>query len=138
MLPSLPFRSNLAFAAHVALLCGVCLLLGCGEGAARDEGTCLEPCPCTEAGCPTGLCGLRVTLGVSCSGPEPAVELFFGECLEAVDLTPGEPRVACGFVPAGGTARVVARGDSIQWGPFELSCPGDGGELYPVALDCPP
>ena len=130
-------RSALSPIFRILLPLSVLLLASHCGGENPEPNVCLDPCPCTDAGCPTGLCGLRVTLGASCAEDAPSVELLLGDCLEEVDLVPEAPRVACGFLLAGETGHLVARGETVQWGPFEVTCPGDGGQLFPVALDCP-
>lgn len=111
-------------------------LVGCADATPAADG-CPSECPCTEAGCPAGVCGAQVTLGPTCAEAVPWAEAFVGGCLEEDELRPGIPLVACGFVPAGADGEVVVRGESMQWGPFPLRCPAEGGLLITVTLDCP-
>lgn len=98
--------------------------------------TCASECPCTETGCPAGICGVRVELNADCATVAPRAELVFGDCLEEADLQPGVPAVACGFVVETQSSSLVIRADAFQWGPFDLECPEGGGVLLPVTVSC--
>ena len=93
-------------------------------------------CPCNEAGCPTGVCGVLLRLGESCREQDGDAEVFVNGCLEAAPLLPGKPFVACAFVVAGEAGPIVARTATTQWGPFDYRCEGTGGRLEAMTLEC--
>jgi hypothetical protein len=100
--------------------------------------TCVSTCTTPEPG--PEECAIEVSLDAGCAAFFVFAEVAVDQCLEPLDLHPGETWVTCARFPVGATFKWTVRSEDVepqpwQWGPWEDTCPR-GGVTLPYALSC--
>ena len=116
-----------------SLLTILCFLVAACMTAPEAE---YRPCRCEVEACSPQSCTYTFVLDESCLGEVPEAEILVDDHVELQTLTAEKQVEACSRTEPGETSIIYVRGGNWIWGPIVRKCSDQGGDAFPMVLEC--